>query len=209
MAHTGKRLRELKRLLVAAGLLLSYDKPSRPRGEQLGDELSALYRQLGGLQNAPMFAPGGWDLTFEGGLVVELDEQLHFNRYRALTLATSWSAGLPWTEAYLEQCHCHEDRCLKDGRTQQRWTNRSSARMFTGGPPCDLDGDGAPRWKQRALYDALKDSAIVCGCDLRLARLSIYDQVDGVLLDDALAAGVPGAPAAVRELLERRTAWPH
>jgi hypothetical protein len=38
-----------------------------------------------------------------------------------------------------------------------------------------------------------------------VARLSIYDQVDGVLLDDALEARVPIAATAIRELLERRT----
>jgi hypothetical protein len=156
-------------------------------------------------QDAPTFAPGGWDLRFDGPLVVELDEQLHFNRYRTLTLATSWSAELPWTEAYLEHCQYHEDRCLKDGRTQQRWTTPSAARMFAGGPSGDLDDDGAPRWKQRALYDAIKDSDPVCDIGLRVARLSIYDQVDGVLLDDALEARVPIAATAIRELLERRT----
>jgi hypothetical protein len=206
VARTGKRLKELKRLLVAAGLSPSDETRPRPRGEQLGEDLYDLYRELGGLQDEPTFAPGGWDLTFEGPLVVELDEQLHFNRYRTRTLATSWSAELPWTEDYLTHCQRHEDRCHRDGRTQQRWTNRSSARMFTGGPPGDLVGDGAPRWKQRALYDAIKDSTPVCAAGLRLARLSIYDQVDGVLLDDALDERVPVAAIAVRELLERRTA---
>jgi hypothetical protein len=206
VARTGKRLRELERLLIAAGLSPNGVTPTRPRGERLGHELSDLYSRLGGCLDGPKFAPGGWDLTFDDHVVVELDEQLHFSRYRALTLATSWSADLPWTEAFLAQCHSHDERCLKDGRTQQRWSNRSSPRMFTGGPPGDLDRDGAPRWKQRALYDAIKDSAIDCGFDLRLARLSIYDQVDGLLLDDALEAREPVAPAAVRELLERRTA---
>ena len=43
------------------------------------------YRALGGLQTAPELRPGSWDLLVDG-VLVELDEQLHFNRYRALTL---------------------------------------------------------------------------------------------------------------------------
>ncbi|WIB01263.1 hypothetical protein [Curtobacterium sp. MCBA15_012] len=44
---------------------------------------------------------------------------------------------------------------------------------------------GAPRWKQRALYDAVKDAAAATGV-VRLARLSIYDHVEGVRLEDFL-----------------------
>jgi len=49
------------------------------------------------MQDAPTFRPGGWDLPFRGPLLVELDEELHFNCYRATTLEASWEADLPWT----------------------------------------------------------------------------------------------------------------
>ena len=42
--------------------------------------------------SSPRFRPGRWDLVFEEDLVVELDEELHFNRYRASTLTTSGRA---------------------------------------------------------------------------------------------------------------------
>lgn len=101
-------------------------------------------------------------------------------------------------------CEEHELRCLRDGRSQQRWTNASSARHFTGGPPGDIDA-GASRWKQRAFYDAVKDTAPAGGLEIAMARVSIYDTVEGELLDDVLEGRVVVDPAAVRALVEQRT----
>jgi hypothetical protein len=67
---------------------------ARPSGTRHAAELHALYRRLGGLLATPTWRPGGWDLVFGGSLVVELDEELHFNRYRALTLNSSWAKGV-------------------------------------------------------------------------------------------------------------------
>lgn len=59
--------------------------------------------------------------------------------------------------------------------------------MFGSGAPAgELEAEGgALRWKQRALYDAIKDAAAMQR-DLRVARLSVYDDVSGVLLGAAL-----------------------
>lgn len=51
----------------------------------LTGEVKHVYEQLGGVQPAPRLRPGAWDFTFDGW-VLELDEENHFNRYRALTL---------------------------------------------------------------------------------------------------------------------------
>lgn len=53
----------------------------------------------------------------------------------------------------------HEARLLPGWGTGKRWTNPSAAR-FLGEPnvPGDFTGVGAPRWRQRAFYDALKDA---------------------------------------------------
>jgi hypothetical protein len=101
-----------------------------------------------------------------------------------------------------------EDRCLRDGRSQQRWSNASSARQFSGGAVGDLRA-GAPRWKQRAFYDALKDTAPSAGPELSLARLSIYDLLDGSVLDDVLAGRAQVYPKAVLALVQARTAFAH
>lgn len=203
MVRTGARVEALTDQLVKAGLKAG-PVPASPRPSDLEpsiqDEVLELYRSLGGLQDAPQFRPGGWDLGFDGGLLVELDEELHFNRYRARTLDCSWSSELPWTAAYRDFCVRGEARCLTAGAWGKRWTNASTARMFVGGEPKDLE-TGSPRWKQRALYDAMKDAAAASVDGPALARVSIYDIVDGVPLEEAIISGAPGA---IRQLVESR-----
>jgi hypothetical protein len=207
VAAIGKRARALRGLLLEAGLRPTDTTPARPTGAAHHRELLALYRSLGGLLKRPTWRPGVWDLSFGGPLVVELDEQLHFNRYRARTLDTSWSSALPWTHIYRSYCVRYEERCLRDGRGQQRWTNPSCRRNFSGGPAGDLAA-GAPRWKQRAFYDALKDSAPAAGLPLAFARIAIYDVVGGELLDDVLEGRTSVDPLRLLELVEARTARP-
>ena len=43
-----------------------------------------------------------------GGLLVELDELQHFNRYRAMTLTPERAVQLPWRADYLTFCADHE-----------------------------------------------------------------------------------------------------
>ena len=164
-----------------------------------------MYRELGGLLTTPVWRPGSWDMVFAGPLVVELDEELHFNRYRALTLKASWAKDLPWTRAYLSYCAEYEDRCLAAGVWGERWTNDSCERMFSGGPKGKLDGDGAPRWKQRAFYDALKDTGAGTEIGVAIARVAIYDAVEGVVLEDVLERRAAAESSAVLTLVEERT----
>jgi hypothetical protein len=59
-------------------------------------------------------------------------------------------------------------------------------RLFGRADPDGVFGvHGAPRWKQRALYDPMKDAAAAVG-QVRLARISIYDTVEDVALHDVL-----------------------
>lgn len=208
MVRTGRRAEVLRDLLTAAGLKPTAIAPPRPNSEELDPELTELYRRLGGLQERPRLRPGGWDLVFYGPLVIELDEELHFNRYRALTLEASWAIDLPWVSDYRRYCAESETECLSAGRWGKRWTNESCGRMFSGGPPGELDRAGAPRWKQRALYDVVKDSAPLSTQPVALARLSIYDDIDDKRLGDILQGTDVVSPGAVRALLERRTAAP-
>lgn len=207
MARTGRRARELKALLERAGWKSRQGpQPPRPTGADHAEELLALYRSLGGTGERPQLKPGGWDLLFADGVVVELDEELHFNRYRTLTLQSSWSEQLPWTGAYLQFCAEHELACLKGGSWGKRWSSPSSTRMFAGGPPRALDGDGAPRWKQRALYDAVKDTAPSTDLDLVLSRVSIYDSVGDTTLGAVLDLRAAVEPEAVAALVRSRAA---
>lgn len=208
MVRTGRRADLLRSLLLAAGLEHG-SSPKRPSLDSLSpellSELDGLYRRLGGIKDQPAFRPGAWDLSFADGLVVELDEELHFNRYRALTLDAPWCAGLPWTEAYRKFCREHEDACLQAGRWGKRWTNPSTSRMFEGGEPGNLDL-GAPRWKQRALYDAIKDLVTTTDRGLRLARLSVFDSFEGVTVEQALSMPPGDSSRSLLALVDSRIA---
>jgi hypothetical protein len=161
-----------------------------PRIEDLDSSLAsrvlALYKTLGGQLAFPSLRPGPWDLSMDG-LLIELDEELHFNRYRAMALAEVWADPLPWAEAYRDMSRAREPECHRAGQWGQRWTSSGSERLFgRGAPPGDLAAPGgAPRWKQRALYDAMKDAVALTG-KLTVARLSVYDVVSGKLLGNVL-----------------------
>jgi hypothetical protein len=165
-----------------------------------------MFRRLGG-QGEPLLRPGTWDLAFSGDFVVELDEELHFNRYRAITLSASWSADLPWVADYQRLCERRETECRSAGSWGKRWTNASCESMFgPAGSPGDFSGPGAPRWKQRALYDALKDLAPALESGIHLARVSIYDLIEGVRIGQIVEERVRANPSAVRAFVETRTA---
>ncbi len=89
----------------------------------LAADVLELYRSFAGRLPRPSLRPGAWDLVVAGGLVVELDEELHFNRYRAETLATPWSQHLPWHQVYDDMCERFEGQCLRAGSWGKRWTN--------------------------------------------------------------------------------------
>jgi hypothetical protein len=209
MVQTGRRANTLATLLEAGGLAVDAVKPRPPRLEDVdvstAEELLDIYRTLGGVLERPALRPGAWDLSV-GGILIELDEELHFNRYRKATLLSSWASSLPWTPSYVHACDTKEGQCLRAGSWGKRWSNLSSARMFgPGTSPGDLaTPGGAPRWKQRALYDAMKD-AVARRRAYRVARLSVHDEVSGVSLGAALEGRQPVQVEDLRRFLEART----
>ncbi len=166
------------------------------------------YRQLGGIQSAPVLRPRGWDISTRDGLIVELDEEQHFNRYRSVTLRTVWASTLPWSRAYLEYCDLHEETALRKCSGVGFWESPGSVAQFgSAGLPRELIGPGSPRWKQRALYDSMRDAAAAAG-RVQLARLSVYDDVGGVRLGTALRDLRRLDRGALAELIAIRTAPP-
>jgi len=167
MVRTGRRATALRELLVAAGWRPSA-APAPPRVTLLPparrEAIVDLYAVLGGRADPASLRPGSWDLAFEAGVVVELDEELHFNRYRLATLVPRWTEQLPWRSRYTTFCTERESECLAAGRWGRRWTNPSCEGHFGApDPPGQLVPAGSPRWKQRALYDAIKDAAGIAG----------------------------------------------
>lgn len=209
MVRTGKRASALAKLLQSGGSVADVSKAKAPRVQDLDPSLAedvlALYRDLGGALEYPPLRPGAWDLS-TGGLLIELDEELHFNRYRRLTLARPWAQSLPWARPYEHACDTREVECLRAATWGKRWSSDSSARMFgPGASPGNLDADGgSPRWKQRALYDAMKDAVAAQG-DSRVVRLSVYDDVSGVPLGAALEGRQSIDVAELMTLVASRT----
>ena len=209
VVKTGARAQILRNLMIGIGFKEATSRPQPPRlAALLPDaraEIGLLYRQLGGLIESPLLRPGAWDLAFEDGLIVELDEELHFNRYRNWTLESPRVKDMPWSRDYLRFTAEFETGCLAAGKWGKRWTNPSCEALFgTADLPGNFGISGAPRWKQRALYDAMKDvSAHSTGT--KLARLSVHDEVNGVRLGDALELRATIDAEAFGGLLRRRT----
>lgn len=164
-----------------------------------------LYRTLGGIHPDPPLTTGPWDIAYAGDLMFELDESAHFNRYRAITLQPLWTERLPWRATYSRFCVQFEDACLNERGWGGYWTNASTERLFgPPGPPRSLDGAGSPRWKQRALYDAMRDLSALHGV-VRLVRLSVYDELGGIPLGLVLSGKAPVNPESLRALIAERT----
>lgn len=185
------------------------DKPPTPKlsamGREAQEQVMDLYRALGGVHPDPPLTTGPWDSAYADNLIVELDESAHFNRYRAITLEPEWAHQLPWKSAYAAYTVEFEEACRKGRSHGGYWTNDSAERQFgPPGPNGQLDGAGSPRWKQRALYDAMRDITALHG-GLRLVRLSVYDDLGGVPLGSVLSGKAPLNTDVLRALIAERT----
>lgn len=182
----------------------------------LAEEVVQTYERLGGTQASPRLRPGHWDFAFDGW-VLELDEENHFNRYRALTLDSPIyqdldPLGLP---DYREYCAIYEGKCRTDGGF---WESKPTVREFgQASRPGILDGQGSPRWKQRAFYDYLKDLAPLTD-GVAISRIAIWDTVRAEgetssvdrILKRAATKNLQGTswPAALLDLIESRLVRP-
>lgn len=169
------------------------------------DMLMVIFRELGGVPVAPKLAPKHWDMQADG-VLIEFDEALHFNRYRDLTLETPWSHHLPWAEAYGHLAESMEGMCLRDGGYGGKWANKYSDKMFGGSDdPGVLGPLGPSRWKQRAIYDALKDAYALYSPGVALARVSIHDEIGGLNVNKATKNGILLDPTSLRAFVQART----
>lgn len=165
-----------------------------------------LYRSLGGsAEDFVVFRPGVWDIVLADGLIVELDEEQHFNRYRSATLAPAWAEGLPWSADYRRYSAEHEIAALKKASRGGYWASPSTERMFG---PADAPGvfepSGSPRWKQRALYDAMRDALAAAGV-VRLSRVAVWDEVGDTTLARVLDGRADADHDALAQLIDTRS----
>jgi hypothetical protein len=166
-----------------------------------------LYAQLGGIQSEPRLAPRGWDHPLDG-FIVELDEEQHFNRYRALTLTSDWTRALPWRESYLRYCEQYEQIALKKHSSLGFWTKPGAEAQFgRSASPRDLSGVGSARWKQRALYDAMRDALAAIG-GVNLVRVAVWDKVGSRTLGEVLRGPAASDLEMLEELIAQRKSAP-
>lgn len=161
-----------------AGDFCSSIKPSDLEKAGLLNEVIRSYRRLGGILKDPPLSFGKWDICLDG-FIVELDEEQHFNRYRAITLDSyiyHLENGFD-IFAYKKYCLDNERSCLAKSSWGKYWTNPSTEKQFgLPAPKGDLNGNGSPRWKQRAFYDYLRDIFAIIH-RIPVIRISVYDKL--------------------------------
>lgn len=157
---------------------LSYPTLETVKSSEYYGEVKSVYKNLDGILSEVPINLRKWDIEIDGA-ALELDEFLHFNRYRKVTLESNVYKHLPKfpiTE-YLNYCKFYEANCINAGSYGGKWTNDSCEKQFgKASPPKIFNGVGSPRWKQRAFYDFVKDLTSLL-YDFPLVRLSIYDKV--------------------------------
>lgn len=201
-AYEMSRVEALRSFLERRGFLFSDDGPPRLQWNELrraglaGEALN-LYRRLGGVHDVPPVHPGAWNIAC-GDLVIELDEEWHFNRYRAFTLdSPSYrKMGFP-AELYQDYCTRFEPLCIQAAGAGGWWTTPSSEFGFgKGDPPGTLGLLGPPRWRQRAFNDWIKDKSSLV-TRVSVCRIGIWDQVEngGMSQDVGTVLRLFGTPA--------------
>lgn len=150
-------------------------------------EVTRVYRRLGGRLEETPINYGNWDISTRK-LIIELDEERHFNRYRLLSLSSVIYAdyrGFSISD-YSRFCVDREPECLGAAKYGGYWKNQSSEKMFPKSNSYgDLTGNGSSRWRQRAYYDFLRDVTSLV-TDIPLVRVSIYDKFRNQTLNDIL-----------------------
>ncbi|PTT66999.1 DUF7255 family protein [Arthrobacter sp. HMWF013] len=214
MGKKKNRAETFRRWLTAAGYEV-VAKPSkrdvnwaatRELPGSIREEILGVYLGLNGVPDERDFVSGAWDFQVDGALLVEFDEDLHFNRYRASTIPTGSGCSLPWASSYGLYSIEREDMCLRAGKHGYKWANEHSDAMFGGSDsPGEFVRLGASRWKQRALYDAVKDAYAAHTPGVSLARVSIHDDIGGVNVNWAAQRGILLDSAALRDFIETRT----
>lgn len=141
-------------------------------------EFLNIYNKLDGIINKPKIRLNGYFFEHKK-FTLELDEVLHFNRYRLATLRSNIYNNFPGikVDKYRVYCKKQEKECLKSGSREGAWTNSKAEKYF--GPsesPGDLGLNGSTGWKYRAFCDYLKD-IYACHKNIKLLRLSVWDEM--------------------------------
>lgn len=166
----------------------SYPKLSQFEIEYSGldNEVMSIYKKLGGTQyEYPINYR--WDIKYPD-FCIELDEQLHFNRYRLITLESEIYSNYKYfsIDNYKSYCKLYEDKCLASGKYGNKWKSKSSEKLFLNSSPDGIiEGNGSSRWRQRAFNDFLKDINSIIR-NKPIIRIAIYDEYKNDTIESIL-----------------------
>lgn len=183
VAYEMSRTEALRAFLESRGFLFSDQGPPRLawddlRRAGLAGEALTIYHRLGGVHDVPPVHPGAWNIAC-GDLVIELDEEWHFNRYRAFTLESPSyrKMGFP-VDLYQGFCVRYEPQCIQAASSGPWWSTPSSEFGFgIGDSPGVLGLKGSPRWRQRAFNDWIKDKSSLL-TRVAVCRIAIWDALE-------------------------------
>lgn len=145
----------------------------------LEQEIVDTYKALGGKQELPNLPFIQEHIIVSPNIILILDNDRKFNRYRTLTLKSKVYNQLPHfpMERYKSFCRTYESQCLKSASHAPAWTSREAEQAFgKPGDFGDLDLNGAPLWKEIAIQDFILDH-IPLVFNFHLLRISVWDNI--------------------------------
>ena len=147
------------------------------KGTQFSKDYINCYQQLGGIKDWPQIRVKGY--LFENRkFAVVLDDQLHFNKYRLMTLRSLAYEDFKAfkLDRYRILCKKFANECLKSG-SAANWTDPTSENLFGASQSSgDLGLKGSSGWKYRAFCDFTED-VYSLHAKVKLLRVSIYDEI--------------------------------
>jgi hypothetical protein len=122
--------------------------------------LKEILDDLGGNGSLPLLEKLKFDFKVGRHLIL-WDEELHFNRYRLISLRSDLYSEMNFTfsDAYKRLCRTYEKEALKSGFQTRIWNGPPLAKHLFGAAsePGDFSGNGASGWKLQAYNDAQID----------------------------------------------------
>ncbi len=141
--------------------------------------LAEILEDLGGNGSMPLLEKLKFDFKI-GRFFILWDEEIHFNRYRLITLRSSLYTDFNFifSEGLKRLCRTYEKEALKSGMNSRVWAGPPIARNVFGeaSEPGDFSGNGAIGWKLLAYNDAQLDlQTRIHG--YKLIRLSPFETI--------------------------------
>ncbi len=122
--------------------------------------LEEIYTGLGGMGKFPLLEKLRFDFKIQRNLFL-YDDELHFNRYRLMSLKSDFykDFNFAFAEAQKRLCRTYEKDCLKVGLQERIWYGPPVASRSFGAAsyPGDFSGNGSSGWKLSAYNDAQHD----------------------------------------------------